>query len=130
MAGATGAASWFVDESKFGEEAQIRKEKDKVLTWTELDTSKIYTIYLIEEKVSEKFGHRICHILYMMDRYGEKVRVWGPSKLVSDLKDKELNQRPFIRSLGQDRCQDKLVNLYDLMFEEADEGIELFAKMN
>ena len=25
-----------------------------------------------------------------------------PSKLVSDLKDKELNQRPFIRSLGQD----------------------------
>ena len=127
MAGATGATSWFVDESKFGEEARIRKEKDRVLTWTELDTSKIYSIYLIEEKISEKFGHRICYILYMVDKCGEKIRVWGPLKLVSDLRGKRANQRPFIRSLGQERCQDKLTNAYDLMYEEdVSESIELF----
>ena len=118
-------ADWFISEEAFKTQASLKREADKVLNWFELEEDIIYTITSIGVRESEEYG--TCYILDLADRQDNTTRVWAPSRLIKELKEKRKpKERAFIVSLGKEQFKKKSLNKYDLIFKETKEIITLF----
>ena len=119
------ASNWFVTEEAFKEQADVQREANRIHTWEELAEGVIFAIIRIKQVHSSKFN-KLCYILHLTDREENKIRVWSPSKLITDLEKKKPTDRPFIVSLGQAKYKKKTFNQFDLVLQEAGEEIKLF----
>ena len=120
------AGSQFVSDEVFALRANAIKEAEKTLNWIDLDQTVVYSITGIQERKS-KWG--ACWILYLLDRNGNRCKVWAPSRLINDLKkQRQQTDRPFIKSLGQIKEGIKTINQYDLCFQNTQNPIQLFDK--
>ena len=120
------ASTQFVSDEVFTVRANAIREAEKTLNWTDLDETVVYSITGIQERKSQ-WGP--CWILYLLDRNGNRCKVWSPSRLIHDLKkQRQETDRPFIKSLGQDKEGVKTINKYDLCFQSTQTPIHLFNK--
>ena len=105
----------FITNNSFQNKVQQRREEETVLNWIDLpDNGEIYRINTVEEKEG-KFGP--CSILHIENQQGEKKKVWSPSKLIRDIKDKQDTCVIYFTSLGQTRKKGKTYNNFDLAFQ-------------
>lgn len=120
------ASNWFVTEEAFKEQADAQREADRVHTWEELAENVIFAITRIQQFYSAKFN-KICYILHLVDQEENTIRVYSPSKLITDLQEKRKStDRPFITSLGQVKYGKKTFNKFDLVLQETKEELKLF----
>ena len=120
------ASNWFVTEEDFKKQADEQREADRVRTWDELEEGVIFAITRIQQFYSTKFN-KTCYILHLTDREENTIRVYSPSKLITDLKEKRTpTDRPFIVSLGQEQYGKKTLNKFDLVLRDGQEELKLF----
>ena len=115
----------FISTNVFETKAKVRREEQKILTWSDLPQNHIYQITEVEFVEDGKFGP--AHILFLTDKDNRKCKVWGPKKLVKELQRKDAKDIPYMISLGQEPYgKTKTINLYDLAFEKGEEILSLF----
>ena len=115
----------FIKKNDFDFRSKQREEKEKVLSWTELSQETIYRITEVE--IIEDGPYGTTYLVCMVDIDDNTVTVWGSNKLVRDLKGKEQNKIPYIRSQGQKKYgKGKTINVYSLAFDKGEEIISLF----
>ena len=115
----------FPSEQIFATKAAELISNDQVLNWLDVDKTKIYRIKEIKQRVSQKYGE--CWLLHLVDEEENLVKVWGPRKLIHELKESRKSfQTPFIRSLGQERIGTKTFNQYSLCYEDQQQPYPLF----
>ena len=115
----------FIKKSIFENRAIRRKEKDKILNWSELSQNVTSCITKVEVLENGPFG--TSYILYMSDKDNNNVKAWGSRQLIHDLKCKNKYDIPYIESKGQKPFGiGKMINVYDLAFEKGEEIISLF----
>ena len=120
------ASKWFVTEDAFRQQAAAQREANKIHTWDELSEGVTFAIIRIQQVHSAKFN-KICYILHLKDREENTLRVWSPSKLITDLREKRKpTDCPFIVSLGQAKFKKKTFNQFDLVLEDTKEEFQLF----
>ena len=120
------ACNWFISKEEFAGEVKAKKDSERILNWLELARDRIYSVMSIEEQVSVKFN-RPCWILHLTERDGKECAVWGPTKLITDIKERRKStERPFIVALGQEAYKGKTFNKYDLVLREMGEEVALF----
>ena len=109
----------FISSDVFEKSIALKKEADKVFSWTHLDIGKIFKVQNIETFDSTKFS-KPCHILSLIDSAGEKINVWANDKLATKLSKKDPKEIPYISSLGLiDIGDNKRMNSFDLHFEKS-----------
>ena len=93
-------AEQFISAEIIQIEFAIRKEKDKVLKWVELEKGKIYRVLEVEVVYTSRFEKK-CFIAHLIDNSGVVTMVWSGQFLTQKSVNKNPNQIPFIASLGQ-----------------------------
>ena len=115
----------FPSEQMFEAKANELIEADHILNWLELDKTKIYRIKQITPMMSSKYGE--CWAMHIVDIEENLVKVWGPRKLIHELKESRKSfQIPYIRSLGQEKIGQKIYNQYRLCYQDQESPYSVF----
>ena len=115
----------FISVNDFQAKAKVRREQERILTWSDLKQNHIYQITAV--RVSEGGKYDTSYILYLTDKENQKVKVWSPKNLVGELKRKEPTDIPYIISLGKEPFgTNKTLNNYDLAFEKGEKILSFF----
>ena len=118
----------FISKQEFDDKVKIQKVEFKVKNWSDIEESIIYLIDTIEEKYSAKYGE--CYILHIEDDQGNKDKVWAPSLLITQIRERRKSDEiPYFVSLGQEVLTNKTINRFDLIFKkDRDAKKTLFTK--
>ena len=119
----------FISKQEFDEKVKIQKKEFQVKRWADIEESIIYLIDTIEEKYSVKYGE--CYILHIEDDKGKIDKVWAPSRLVTQIRERRKSDEiPYFVSLGQEVLnKNKTINRFELTFKkDKDAKKELFIK--
>lgn len=113
------ATGHFMSRSNFRKkvESQVKVSGD-IKPWIELPIDgTIYKIASFEQK-DGKFG--ICTILSIIDKLGQKTKVWAPRALVREIEAEERKEQPreiYFTSLGQSKKDGRTYNNYDSCYQ-------------
>ena len=120
------AGNWFMSREEFDNKIVKSEEVGRVLRWLELKGDTIYNIRSIEERFSVRYDSP-CWILSLIEADGSECKVWGPGKLIADIKERRRStETAFIMSRGQENYNGKTFNKYDLSFRDVKEHVQIF----
>ena len=119
----------FINAEFFKQEAERQRLIFDVSNWIDLVEGEIFLIEKIQKLESKQYG--ACYLLHIIDRDGNKRKVWGPARLIIHIQEnRKAHQNVFFCSLGvqpgDKKRQENSRNLFEAVFDDTDHPVQLF----